>query len=815
MDTIIQDLKFAARTLLRRPGFVAVAVITMALGIGANTAIFSVVNGVLLKPLPYPNPDRLVVVAETSKEVPEIQVSYPDYLDWRAQATVFEDIATRMPAGFVFTGDGEPERIIGRWVSASFFPMLGVQPHLGRAFTEQEDSPSAERVIVLGYGLWQRRFGGDESIVGRSIRVNAESWTVIGVMPAHFDFYGRLNANNDFLVPLGRLTDREYMRNRNSHPASVIGRLKPGVTLQSARTEMTSIAARLEEQYPASNTGTGVSVRSLSDDYLGDAPRALLVISAAVILVLLIACANVANLLLARAAGRRKEIALRLVLGASPARIVRQLLTESLLLAMAGGALGLLFAAWSFNSLLTLSADALPRSEEVTIDSRVLVFTVLASLVTGVIFGLVPALQASKTDFQSALKEGGRQSGAGSSERLRGMFVVAQVAISFVLLVGGGLLLRSFGEMLKVDLGFEPRNVLTVRLRLPDAKYRESSQTMSFLTETLRRVSALPGVEHASLSTGFPFGQSNDNDYLIEGDPEPQPGDAPVAITHWISADYQRALGISLLAGRCFTAQDNETAPLVAIVDEELARRHYRDSSLSGVIGKRLRLGGSGAPWREIVGVVRHVKHHSLDETPRPEIDRPYAQIEANWLAEFTRAMDLSVKTAGDPLSFVAAIKGEVQSIDKDQPLANIRALEDRMSEEVAPRRFNLLLVGVFAMIALLLAAVGVYGLMSYTVTSRTQEIGIRMALGAQSRDVLRLVLRRGLALTLTGVAIGVAGALALTRLMSSLLFGVGATDPMTFALISLLLTGVALGACFVPARRATKVDPMVALRYE
>jgi putative ABC transport system permease protein len=530
---------------------------------------------------------------------------------------------------------------------------------------------------------------------------------------------------------------------------------------------------------------------------------------------LLIACANVANLLLARAAGRQKEIALRLALGASRARIVRQLLTESVVLGLVGGVLGFLLAMWSFDFLLKLSATALPRADEVRIDSRVLIFSIAASLLTGVVFGLVPAWQASKPDLQSALKEGGRQAGAGSNERLRSIFVVSEIALSFVLLVGAGLLLKSFREMLRVDLGFEPRNVLTVRLRLPDAKYRDSSQTMNFCREMLHRVSTLTGVQHASLSTGFPFGQSNNDEYLLEGEAEPQPGNSPVAITHWISEGYQQTLGISLLAGRSFTAQDNETAPLVAIVDEELTKRHFAGQPPQAVLGKRVRVGGTNQPWREIVGVVRHVKHASLDEEPRPEIDRPYAQVDPKWLAELTRVMDLSVKTSGEPLSFVAAIKREVQSIDAEQPLANVQAYEARMSVETAPRKFNLLLVGGFALIALLLATVGVYGLVSFAVTSRTQEIGIRIALGAASRDIRRLVLKRGLAMALAGIMIGVAGSLALTRLIQNLLFGVSPSDPFTLVLVILILTGVALGACLVPARKATKVDPMVALRYE
>jgi putative ABC transport system permease protein len=814
LDNIFQDLKFAYRTLRKRPSFVVIAVLTLAISIGANTAIFSVVNGVLLKPLPYPHPERLVVLSGTSREVPETLVSYPDYLDWRERQTVFENIAVRMPAGFVFTGEGEPERIIGRWVSASFFQTIGVKPLIGRPFTEQDENSAAERVVILGYGLWQRRYGGEESVVGRRVMINAESWTVIGVMRADFDFYGRLNVNNDFLVPLGRLSDRSYMRNRNTHVAGVVGRLKPNVTIHQARIEMNSIAADLEAHYPDSNTGTGVALKPLSEDYLGDAPQALVMISTAVLLVLLIACANIANLLLARAAGRQREIALRLALGASRARIVRQLLTESVLLGVAGGALGLLLATWCFDSLLTLSATALPRSEEVRIDSRVLIFSISASLFTGILFGLVPAWQASKTDLQTALKEGGRQT-SGSSEQLRSIFVVAEVALSFVLLVGAGLLLKSLQEMLRIDPGFEPRNVLTVRLRLPDAKYRDSWRTMRFCREALQGVSALPGVQHASLSTGFPFGQSNDDEYLLEGQPEPQPGDAPVATTHWISEGYQETLGIALLAGRCFTVQDNETSPLVAIVDEELLRRHFSGQPVQAILGKRIRVGGTGEPWREIVGVVQHVKHRSLDEEPRPEIDRPYAQVGPKWLAEVTRVMDLSLKTNTQPLSFVAAVKEVVQNIDPEQPLANVQAYETRMSAETAPRRFNLLLIGAFASIALLLATVGVYGLMSFAVTSRTQEIGIRMALGAESKDILRLMLKRGLTLTLAGIGIGIVGALALTRLIQNLLFGVSPSDPLIFATITLLLTGAALGACLVPARKATKVDPMIALRCE
>ena len=817
MGALLHDMRYGVRMLLKKPGFTLVAVATLALGIGANTAIFSVVNAVLLKSLPYPEPERLVALSETSKEVPVMSVSYPNYLDWRAQQTIFDNLAARMPAGGVLTGGGEPERVTGRLVTASFFATLGVQPQIGRFFNEEEDRPGTERVIVLSHGLWQRRFGGDPSLIGKAIQYNGESWTVIGVMPAGFDFYGSGNANNDFFTPLGRLADQEYMRDRHSHPIFVTARMKRGVSHERARAEMKELAARLAQQYPASNTGRGVEVRSLLDDYIGDVRPALLVISAAVALVLLIACVNVANLLLARAATRRREIAVRMALGAGRWRVMRQLLTESVMLAVAGGALGLLLAVWGVDLLVRFNPDGLPRLDEITIDPRVLGFTLLVTLLTGIIFGLAPALQTSKVNFHDALKDGNRQSsGSAGGQRLRGALVIAEVALSLMLLVGAGLLLRSFQQLMKVDAGFDAQGVLTLRLRLPDAKYREAAQTTSFLKEVMRRVATLPGVEGVSVTTGFPLGRGGENGYWIEGQPEPrQPGDWPVAVTQSVSEDYHQTLGIALLTGRQFTKQDTADAPPVVMVDEDFVRRHFPNGQPSGVIGQRLRFGGDGEPWREVVGVVRHVRHFGLDEEGRAGIYRPWTQINPKWLADFTRAMDLVVKTSAEPIGLVPAIKREVQAVDKDQPLANVRTLESLVIQSIAPRRFSLVLLGIFALLALLLGAIGLYGVMSYAVTQRTREIGIRTALGAQQSDVLKLVVGRGMKLALVGVGVGLAGSFALTRVMSSLLFGVSTTDPATFAAVTLLLTSVALVACYIPARRATKVDPMIALRYE
>jgi putative ABC transport system permease protein len=810
-DEMIQDIRFAVRMLCKHKSLTAIVVLTLGLGIGANTAMFSVVNGVLLRPLPYPHADRLVALSQTSQTGDRIQMAWPNFVDLQAQQTSFAELAAAVPVGMILTGAGEPQRFIGKWVTANFFATLEVQPQLGRLFTAAEDQRDCERVIVVTHGFWQQRLGGRADIIGQTVTLNAEPWTVVGVLRPEFEFYGP--DSSTIFYPMGRLLTQEYMHQRTSHPLLwLVARLQPQVTLPQAQVEMTQLSARLAQQYPEANAGKSILVLSFYDDYVGDLQTALQMLLGAVGLVLLIACANVANLLLACGATRRKELALRMALGAGRARIVRQLLTESLLLAVAGATVGLLLAKLGLAALLALDPEQLPRLYEVQLDGRALWFTLVVTCGAGLLFGLAPAWQSSRTDLQETLKEGGRNA-VGVGQRVRQTLVVTEIALSLLLLIGAGLLLRSFQSLLAVDPGFDLQQVLTMRLRLPDAKYVTSAQTLTFLQQTEARVVALPGVLSVSFSNGVPLGGSDINSYQLEGQPDTMTTN-PVAISRSVSPNYHQTLGIRLLAGRSFTTQDSVNAPLVVLVDEGFVRRHWPDQSLAAALGQRVKLKGE-AEWREIVGVVRRVKQYGLDAVERTEIYRPLLQIPVHSLADLTRSMDLVVKSAADPYALIQPIKQAIQAIDRDQPIANVHTMDEYLAMRTATRRFNLYLLSGFALLALVLGAIGIYGVMSYTVAQRTSEIGVRMALGAQVRDVWKLILGQGLKLALLGIALGLGGAFFLTRWLRALLFGVSARDPLTFLVLPLVLLLVSLLACYWPARRATKVDPMIALRHD
>jgi putative ABC transport system permease protein len=799
--------------LLKSPGFTLVTVLALALGIGATTAIFSVVNTVLLRPLPYPNSERVVYMGEWSQQIPEMSVSYPNFMDWRDQNQVFEQIAAFRNSNYVLTDVGEPERLDGRQVSAAFFPVLGVNPAIGRNFTPEEDKPGANPVALISHGFWQRRLGSDPSVVNKPLLLNGESYTVIGVLPQTFEWQSPV----DVFVTVGLRSDR--LMDRDNHPGMyVLGLLKPGVSVEQARTEMKAIAARLADQHPETNAGNSVALQSLQERAVEDIRVALWVLFWAVIFVLLIACANVANLLLARAASRSKEIAIRTALGAGRLRLIRQLLTESLLLSLLGGLCGLLFAMWGIDALLSAIPDDVPRllTANIGLDRWVLLFTFGVSVLTGLLFGLAPALQASKTNLNDSLKEGGRSGSAGGShQRVRNMLVVSEVALSLLLLVGAGLLIQSFLRLQKTDLGFDPANVLTLRVPLPEARYKENAQVASFWDELQNRVRVLPGVESVGLTRGLPMNGGIESGFTIEGREVANIKDLPIAVNLFTSANYFQTMNIPLLSGRYFTEQDTKDSQPVVLVDEMLAARFFPNTD---AVGKRLKLGGadSESPWMQIVGVVKHVKHYSPNEEPRVEVYTHYRQVPERFFAAATRSMWVAVKTrTADPTSLTTAIRNEVQQIDKDQPISNVDKMENIVAATVAPQKFATWLLGIFAAVAMVLAAIGIYGVMAYSVTQRTHEIGIRMALGAGQRDVLRMVVGQGMKLALVGVALGLAGAFAATRLMSTLLFGVSATDPLTYSSVALLLGAVALFACLIPAHKATKVDPMIALRYE
>jgi putative ABC transport system permease protein len=800
MDTLLQDIRYSIRTLIKNPAFTGVAVLALGLGIGANTAIFSVVNAVLLRPLPFEQSKRLVMVWEKRLQLGRIRntVSPPDFNDWRAQNQVFEDMAAYAGQGFNLGSTAEPERIQGAGVSPSLFSVLRAQPRIGRVFESEEDKPSSDRVAIISSGLWQRSFASDPNIVGKTITLNDKAYSVVGVMPADFVFPNR---RAEIWVPL--ILSPDDAANRGGHSLTVVARLKDGITIQRAQNEMDAIAAQLEKQYQV-NTGHGVNVFSLYDEAVGEARPALLVLLGAVAFVLLIACANVANLLFAKSAVRQKEIAIRTALGAGRSRLVRQLLTESVVLSITGGVVGLLLAVWGLSALLAIGENSIPRVKEIKLDLPVLAFSLLISVATGLLFGLLPALQASKPDLNTTLKEGSRGASGGiKSNRTRSVFVIGEVAVCLVLLIGAGLMIKSFDRLLSVSPGFNPENALAVNVALSGSRYRDAAGVSNFYQQALERLSAVPGVKSAAVVTALPMNGNFGSRYFgIEGRPPQPPGQGFNANTNIATPGYFATMNIPLLDGRDFDARDVKGAPDVVIINQEAVRRYWPDEN---PIGQRLTVEQRA---RTIIGVVGNVKQSGLDIETRPEMFWPYYQLPVPF-GTFV------VRTTGDPVGLISSVRSAMHGVDRDLPLYGMKTVDDVIAESVAPQRLNMLLLGIFAGLALVLAAVGLYGVISYSVSQRTREIGIRMALGASHKSVLRLVVSQGISLALIGVAIGVTASLFLTKLMATLLFGVSVTDPITFVAISLLLIGVTTVASIVPARRAMKVDPMVALRYE
>jgi putative ABC transport system permease protein len=798
-----QDLRFGARMLLKQPGFTLIAVLTLALGIGANTAIFSIVNAVLLRPFPYQAPERLVILLERVSAGGGFSPSYPNFVDWRAQNTVCSSMsAVLQNESFNLTGAGEPERLQGRRVSAEFFSTLGVKPHVGRDFLPEEDQPGATPAVILSYDLWRRRFGNDPSLIGKQLTLNQQSYTVVGVTPPDFQF----GAEADVTTPIGLQAERFRLRGNNPG-ADVVARLKPRVSQQQAETELNLIAARLERQYPETNKNRRVRVVPLHERFVGDIRQPLLILLGSVGLVLLIACANVANLLLVRASTRQKEMAVRVALGASRRAIVRQLLTESVLLAALGAAFGILLALWGASFIGAQLPDGIPRLREARVDAPVLGFTLAVSLLTGLLFGLAPALQASRPNLTEGLKEGDRGS-SGGRQRLRGVLVVVEVALTLTLLVGSGLLIQSFRRVLQIDPGFNAGNLLTMQVSVVNP---DGQQVANFFEQLQQKVRSLPGVKSVAVSNGLPFGTANYPGFIIEGrtDPDNRGG----GLRYTVSPDYFQTMGIELIKGRLFTTEDTRDSPRVIVIDEALARRHFPNED---PLGKRIRQPSAESPSLEIVGVVRHVEHYGLDrQSPDAQFYTNFNQTPLQMLPNGVGRINLLTRTEVEPLGLASAVRGQMAALNKDQAVFNVRTMEQAVAQSITARRFSMLLLAVFAVVALALASLGIYGLMSYAVAQRTREIGVRMALGAQSGNVLRLVIGQGMKLALAGVALGLVASVALTRTMKNLLFGVSATDPATFAAIALLLTLVALLACWIPARRATRVDPLLALRYE
>ncbi len=801
LETFFQDLRYGLRSLRKKPGFTLTAVIALALGIGANSAIFSVINGVLLRSLAYRDADSIVMVWEKNFQRGRSQnsVSPANFLDWKKQSVSFEQFAATWDTRVNLTSGGEPEEIQVQRVSVDFFSVLGVPPRIGRAFAREEDAPGANPAVILSDELWQSRFGGNPTIIGQPITASGRTLTVVGVMPPGFHF---LNTQVKAWIPLA-LDPANDWRKQGRYLRSV-ARLKSGVIIQQAQAELDGIAKRLEQDYPDYNKGWGANLVPMHEQIVGDIRPVLLVLLAAVAFVLLIACANVANLLLARAASRQKELALRAALGAGRTRLVRQMLTESVLLAVMGGALGVLLAYWGIRLLIALAPDNIPRLNEITIDPRVLVFTLAISLLTGLIFGLVPALQSSRPDLSDALKEGARGS-TGGSRLFRNLFVVAEMALALVLLVGAGLMLRSFFQLHQVKAGFDTDNVLTMRVQLPTAKYREPQQRAEFFKRAQERLAALPGVKSVGAISYLPLtGLASSTVFNLATEPDLPPSESPSTEVRAITPGYFAAMGIPLLKGRSFDERDGADSR-VLVINDTLARKYFPGQN---PIGQRLIVNWEPKVADEIVGVVGDVKETALAEEALPAIYWPHPR-------EAYQFMNFVLRGGINPGTLSAAAVKEIHALDPDQPVADIRTLDLVVAKSIARPRFNALLLAIFAGVALVLASVGIYGVMNYSAAQRTQEIGIRMALGAKPGDILRLVVGHGMKLTLAGIVIGVIASLALTRVMANLLFGITATDLPTFVAVSAILTIVALIANYIPARRATRLNPVSALRCD
>lgn len=805
MGTLGQDLRYTVRLLMRAPGFAAVAVCALALGIGANTAIFTVVNSVLLRPLGFHDPDRLVMVWENSRQhnQPRNVISPGNYRDWREQSGVFERMSLILDGTANLTGTGEPEEIRMQMVEPEFFPLLGAQAAYGRVFTQDDAEIRDFRVVILSHSLWLRKFGGDPGVVGRSINLDGRPQTIVGVMPASLPFVGR---KTDVWTAMKLDPGRDY-RKRAGRYARCLARLKPGVTLEQAQTEMTGIASRLELTYPEFDKNWGVTVLSLRDQIVGGVQTSLLIFQGAVGFVLLIACANVANLLLARATSRRREIAIRLSLGANRVRVIRQLLTESVLLAVAGGAIGLVLARWGITALQAAGPRNLPRLDEVTLDWRAFAFTAAISLFTGILFGLAPALTGGRGRLHEALRAGSGTTASGRILSLRSAFVALQVALALVLLAGAGLLVRSFVNLQSVDPGFQPHNVLTAGVSLPYAGYTDAAQRVAFFREAVARLQQLPGVKAASAITFLPFsGPAAATGFNVVGRPQPKPGEVPVTEVRIVHPDYFRTMGIPLRRGRIFNMDEYRAGtPRAFVVSETLARKEFPNED---PLGRQLVVSMGDQTPGVIVGVVGDIKYNTLDGEVRPMVYYSHPQLPMSF-------MTLVVRTEGEPMGMANAVQRVVHQMNPLQPISDVESMDDLIARSVAQPRFQMALLTVFAAAALLLAAVGIYGVMSYSVSQRTAEIGVRMALGADAGDVMGMVLGQGIAVAGVGLAVGLAASLWLTRLLKSLLFEVVPTDAATYVAVAFAMGLVAVLACYLPARRAMRVDPLVALRWE